>query len=92
MKPSELLADEKKWTKGANAKDTKGNRVSAFDPDAACFCAWGAIRLCFNNDVTQIWILRDKIEQKFCFHLTSWNDAPERTHAEVIAVLKECGL
>lgn len=36
-----LFADESKWTKGHNAKDSSGTRCSSVDVSAICWCLYG---------------------------------------------------
>lgn len=91
MKAHQILSDESKWCKGANARDSSGRSVSSDSPSAVCFCLRGSIYRAYDDEIS--W---DK-----CFHslagrvgkcLATWNDAPERTFAEVKAVLVELDL
>lgn len=72
-----LIADPSAWVKGV--------------PPIGCFCAETAIAMACNGDPQnydsdQAWraldALRDAINDAAIFR---WNDAPERTHAEVLA-------
>lgn len=38
----ELLNHPSKWTRGAYARDQKGNACSPFEPEATCYCLRGA--------------------------------------------------
>lgn len=93
MKAHELLADASRWTKGTAARDANGNGTSD-DHFATCWCAIGAINHCY-DDTNQRRNMRYKLGNALnpklypTLVITSWNDAPERTHAEVLAVLKE---
>lgn len=95
MKPSELLADPSKWTKGAVARDINGAIVEESDASAVCFCIAGAIYKCelslFSDPRTSA--LYDIIQNDFGERsISMFNDAPERTHAEILDVLKRAGL
>lgn len=39
-----VLDDVGNWTTGAMARDASGIRTTFDDPNAVCFCAWGALR------------------------------------------------
>ena len=49
MKVKELLTDESKWTRGANARDSMGHSIPSTDPDAKCWCLQGAINFCYRG-------------------------------------------
>lgn len=60
--------------------------------DATCFCAWAAIMLGPQNarhsfDSKQVAF--DLASELVGDNLISWNDAPERTQAEVVQALRE---
>ena len=40
-----LLSDESKWTRGAQARNGEGDEVDARSPDATCWSAFGAVML-----------------------------------------------
>lgn len=92
MKAWELIADPKKWTKYAAARDHHGASVSPRDRRAACFCARAAIRRCygFDGEAAALAAVAAAIPGDGAPHskLIDWNDRPERTHAEVVALLK----
>ncbi|MYD97911.1 MAG: hypothetical protein F4X98_11075 [Gammaproteobacteria bacterium] len=39
----DLLSDESKWTRGALARDSKGDEVDCMSPDASYWSAFGAV-------------------------------------------------
>jgi hypothetical protein len=98
MKPSEILRRAKerigtpdRWCKGVLARDARGS-IASTDEDAACqWCASGAIlaetgkvdsttRL---NSTCTVW---DAFRAAgIPYSIPAWNDAPERTHAEVLS-------
>lgn len=91
MKIRELLSDEGKWTKGAYARNANGEDCYASSPDAVCWCLDGAAMKCYTtleyNNICGI--LNRATKQRFHCGYISWQDAPERTFAEVKALVEE---
>jgi hypothetical protein len=87
MKAWELLATPDKWTQGVGARDARGREVSPSSKKAKCWCIYGAINKCYGNDGFSLMALR--IERLIPTYVSTWNDNPKRTHAEVIEVLKK---
>lgn len=95
MKPSELIADPAKWTKGAEARNKAGHGVSATSESAVAWCADGALVYCLPTPFgysSALQKVTSRILREGRYQINDWNDAPERTHAEVIEALKACGL
>jgi hypothetical protein len=94
MKPSELLADPKFWTKGAYARDNKGQTCDVRSPEAVCWCMVGAAMRCYGaayqTAIERLYARAFSVWQYYC-SFTVWQDRPARTHAEVLAFLKEAG-
>lgn len=44
MRARERIADVTHWTRGASARDSRGNKIEPWSPHACQWCAWGAIR------------------------------------------------
>jgi len=86
MKAWELLEKPGAWTQGADARNSLGLRVSKDSPDAVCWSLPAAIDLC---SAPRIKVLEAIAKEGKCIGTTMWNDAPERTQAEVVALLKE---
>lgn len=86
-KARELISDEKAWTKGWFAKDERGRDVYADDPGAVCFCAMGAIDRAAEEcgGVDDVPALNMLVRALGGTAIDLFNDAPERTHAEVLA-------
>lgn len=83
MKASEILADPKDWVKGPG---------HAMVNDEPC-CALIAIFRMADQDHEKALILANRVRKFLSItSITAWNDAPERTHAEIIQVLKACDL
>jgi len=91
----EIIADEKNWCKEYFAVDSKGEEIWGNDPKACSWCIGGALSRAFREG-------RDCLEKRRAVSmaldavydqlqqdelLTKWNDAPERTHAEVLKLL-----
>lgn len=97
MKPSEVLraarekiATPEKWTRGVEAKNACGDGVSAFSHSAVGFCIIGALSLITStygdeqhDYCAATRYLRLGIGEPV-HSLSLWNDAPERTHVDVI--------
>lgn len=49
LKAMDVIATPDKWTKGSFARDINQNSTSADEPDAACWCALGAIQKATKN-------------------------------------------
>lgn len=95
MKPSELIADPAKWTQGADARRENLCPCYARSEGATMWCAEGALAKCSSGASTAIFAIQ-KLTGYLCrqghLNIVRWNDAPERTHAEVVSALKACGL
>lgn len=44
VKGRELISDEKRWTKGAFARDGNGHSLNPWNITAVCFCSIGALQ------------------------------------------------
>jgi hypothetical protein len=88
---ADLIEPEGAWTKGGYARGASGTFVICSE-NATCFCALGAISVASNRwgytdepDARAVRVLEGLVEGP----LSGWNDAPERTQAEVVAKLRE---
>lgn len=88
MKAYELLATPDKWTRGADARDKDDNPVRSRDREACCWCAVGAIKACYWPFEVQDATF-NRLTSAIGRLIEEWNDAPGRTHAEIIAMLKK---
>lgn len=87
-----LLEKPGAWTQGVFARNAKGVVVGFRDDSATCFCAAGAIyRSAKSNALGDpaINLLNTWARRRHFEHLAKWNDAPERTQAEVVAALRQ---
>lgn len=85
------------WTQGNFARDHLGAPISAQSPDATCWCAWGAVRASMDHD-RALWAADDAAHDELYEALASvegldyagaiveYNDAAERTQADVLAL------
>jgi hypothetical protein len=88
------------WTQGTYAKDLRGHAIITSSLDAACFCSVGAInRACYELDLYKE---RDQVfkalakaipganpEHDGRMTIVEYNDRPERTQEEVLAVFRQ---
>ena len=87
MKAWELL--ERGWTQGSLARDAAGKSVYVDDPSACQFCPAGAVARAYGEcDAATPAVIRI-ISRKIKNGVTPWNDAPGRTQAEVVAVVRQ---
>ena len=89
MKVRELLSDESKWTQNAWGRDATGRPVLWAPKTAVCWCLIGAIETCYPRPGEATPIdnkVRDAIGGGLM--ISKWNDAPERTFAEVKALVE----
>lgn len=85
-KAADLIEPEGAWTQGTWARTANGSDDAAIGEDV-CWCAYGAIRRAseFVNDLSDECV--EKVRQ-LVGDVITWNDAPERTQAEVVAALR----
>lgn len=95
MKAYQLLSDPGAWTQGADARNAAGYSVNFNAPDAAQWCAVGALIRCYPDHwkqiVDDIWEKECEINQSPFGHsmgLTAWNDESHRTQADVVELLR----
>lgn len=87
---ADLIEPEGAWTTETVASTADGNSVLSDNPQAVCFCAMGAIFRCGGDPVGADKFFGGTICPGGGWgHIGPWNDAPERTQAEVVAKLRE---
>ena len=95
----ELLASEDAWCQGDIAQNASGEPCLPGDPDACRWCLMGAIDragLTIENPPINLvltflgleWLPRHNHHNH---GVIGWNDAPGRTHAEVLALINRAG-
>jgi hypothetical protein len=80
-----LIDAPEKWTQDAYRRDAEGNKCK---PAAAvCWCAEGAILAASDDSVLMMnrWRAEDLLTAAAPGAIAIFNDAPGRTHAEVLA-------
>lgn len=86
----DLLAKDGGWTQGQYARDIEGFMVPETSPLAVCFCADGALfraRSAEDADFEALTRAEDALlKAAGVQNIVHWNDAPERTQAEVVAL------
>ncbi|WP_420478274.1 DUF6197 family protein [Brevundimonas sp. FT23028] len=99
-KAADLLETPGAWTQGAEYRNEAGEDISDFDDDAddlpadltpVCWCAAGAIwcqPISTPEKVAACEALAAAIGSGDRYEVPKWNDAPERTQAEVVAALR----
>ena len=85
---AETIEPEGAWTRGALARDWNGSPIGHDEDNASCFCLHGALARVNGGDAYNE-IICDYIIRVIGTELSvDWNDAPERTQAEVVAALR----
>jgi hypothetical protein len=98
----ELLAEPERWTRFVSARDEDGREAGIHAPCAASWCFYGGMsRVVSTQDARRsydrfsaLWGVLDPILRQTGWEagaedLIGWNDAPERTHAEVLALIDD---
>lgn len=73
---------ERGWTKNYQARDANGYDVDPNDPSAVCWCLYGALNAVGAMTPEVLCPLQKATNERL---LANWNDASERTQAEVLA-------
>jgi hypothetical protein len=92
---AELLSDPARWTQGYYARDAKGALVGPASQRAVCWCLLGAIVRVYGrrgHSSCLVASLREALNLPPDVTLTNWNDAPARTHAEVLDLCRRAGV
>lgn len=91
MKVKDILDRPERWTKGAAAKNEKGQTVDVNAPCAACFCLTGAVEFCYRTPDSKAKALRaikDALFQLFKqLDPVMFNDDPKTTFEQVRKVV-----
>jgi hypothetical protein len=80
----ELLSEPTRWTQDTNARSSDGDEVLYHSDLADCWCLDGALLKLTRHDGDVYLAVRKALPVDV---LCVWNDAPERTHAEVLELL-----
>lgn len=88
------IAQPSLWTQGALARDVHGQAADPLSPAAACRCSLGALRLAERQSTPLAagaydvaWDALDRVASEVAgMSIVGYQDAPERTHAEVLDV------
>lgn len=86
----ELLSVPERWTKDSMARAADGKDIDYASRKARCWCLYGAATKVTNHELIRGRDLRDVIRNHIGgpgVTIMTWNDAPGRTHADVLALL-----
>ena len=87
-KARKLIEKPERWCKGDAAKDRAGENEDVMSRKAAAFCMAGAVVRASGGWCREYYTARDHVEAVIGSHaldaLAEWNDAPRRTHAQVL--------
>lgn len=82
-KARDLISVPERWTKGELARSAGGYKVSPRSSNATCWCIEGALIKASGEwayETRAIKLMMQIVNSV----LHGWNDAPKRTHAEVL--------
>jgi hypothetical protein len=91
---ADLLDPEGAWTQRAYARNAKGASLWNLDgPNACSHCLVGAIEVVAGDDYRRELSMLRQLRvalggPEFMLGLMQWNDAPDRTQAEVVALVR----
>lgn len=89
LKIRELLSDESKWTQGHLALRADGLDTAVEVDDAIRFCLYGAVERCYGPfGVLRSHEIYGRIIDDLRTDPVRWNDAPDRTFADVRALVE----
>jgi len=87
---AELLADPARWTQDTWARSANGSVAKWGDKQACKFCMMGAIfRVYGPRYEPAMW---RRLHDSLGGSVSQFNDAPERTHAEVLEAVRRAGI
>jgi hypothetical protein len=87
---ADLIEPEGRWVQGFWATTKRGRAIGYEEANAACWCAVGALMRVSRSAPLDLWYpTRDALERVIDHQsIPGWNDAPDRTQAEVVAALR----
>jgi hypothetical protein len=91
MTLQELFATDGSWTQGAYARTLMDRPIDPTAPAAVRFCLDGALSRCFHGRHAERIAARDRLMDRIG-NIAHWNDAPQRTIADVRQLVAELNL
>jgi len=89
----EILSTPETWTTETGARDKDGAKVGFDMPSACKWCLWGALCMAtgrmLNDVIDDDMQLFEILGFQYGTDIFAWNDAQDRTHAEVLARLDD---
>ena len=93
MRVHELLASPSSWTQHCTARDWNGEGTMSQFQDATKWCLMGALIKCYAGaecaHTLALQFACQKITSRIKQGIMGWNDHPDRTHKEVLALCEE---
>lgn len=91
----QLLSGPEHWIQGTYAALANGVSTTTTDKHATRFCLLGALRHCYPSTADASSAAWDRLASRFngqLYDSIRWNDASERTFADVHALIQELNL
>lgn len=77
------------WTQGVCARNSEGEEVDVDSPEACCWCILGAVGIAADKNESINQQAFTSYFMKKWGGISVWNDNPNRTKEEVVALLEE---
>lgn len=92
MKLQQLFDKPEKWTKGAFAKNAKGEGVIPDHPTATSWCLSGGLSHCYGDGPLSTDIYHRIVKELNVPFISNWNDEPETTFDDIRNVITKLDL
>jgi len=90
-----LLSRPGTWTQRCDAIRADGSHANPWDPDAVAWCFIGAIYKCYYSQTLkfkEVIPVIGRVVERIGPDIESWNDHPDRTIDDVLALARELGI
>ena len=83
----ELIGTPERWTKGAAARNSRGDSTVPLAADACCWCVVGAVSIVDGCDVRAFDAVGTHLPPFALGSIHIYNDLPTTTHSDIMALL-----
>lgn len=96
---AELFAEPSRWTQGAEARDAWGDECDIYGDDACAWCLLAAVERVYGlqespRAASLGFVLNRVLHDEFGWTalVDEWNDHKDRTHADILRVVRVAGI